>query len=304
MTALQTATKLDVRPASGYTGAEIHGLDLRETLSEATVQAIRETLLKWKVVFFRDQQLGHAEHIAFARRFGKVTPSHPHVPGFSAEFPEILPIDSRRYPRGTVTYDRNWHSDVTHLVNPVAASILRAEIVPAYGGDTQWTNLVAAYEHLPEPLKDFANRLRVRHQFPDAFKNYKSIDDAIRRDPRASIHPLVRVHPETGERILFASPGFAGVAPEIIGFTPKQTQRLLDLFWQEITKPEYTVRFRWEAGSVAFWDNRSTCHLGPSDVTDPDAVRALYRVTLEGDVPVGVDGLPSESLSGEPFLGI
>jgi alpha-ketoglutarate-dependent taurine dioxygenase len=299
---------LDVRPVAGHIGAEIHGVDLATELDDATVAAIRQSLLTWKVVFFRDQHIGHAEQVAFARRFGAVTPAHPHEDEPPEGFPEILPIDSRRYEklfgRRTVTYDNGWHTDVTALVNPPAASILRADTVPAYGGDTQWTNLVAAYEGLPAPLRALADGLRAKH----SFGHIRSLGDGgsyaskVNDNPLVAIHPVVRVHPETGERALYVSPSFTTHEASIIGLSRHQSRRLLDLFYEQIQRPEYTVRFRWAPGSIAFWDNRSTAHLGPADLDQIEGDRVLYRVTLEGDVPVGPDGQPSELVKGQPFV--
>ena len=311
---MTTATEklgVDVRPVAGHIGAEIHGVDLREELDDATVAEIRAALLKWKVIFFRDQHIDHAQQIAFARRFGRLTPAHPYEDEPPAGFPEILPIDSRRYAKlfgpkaKKVSYDNGWHTDVTALVNPPAASILRAEIVPPYGGDTQWTNLVAAYEALPEPLQRLADSLRARHSFnqPIFFNEGGSYGQKIAKNPLVAIHPVVRVHPETGERALFVSPSFTARNNDIIGFSPKQSQRILDLFYEQISRPEFTVRFRWQPGDVAFWDNRSTAHLAPSDLSHLDFDRVLYRVTIEGDIPVGVDGKQSELVEGQPFLG-
>jgi alpha-ketoglutarate-dependent sulfate ester dioxygenase len=311
MTDIAQQTSIEVRPVAGHIGAEIHGVDLAQPLDDKTISEIRTALLRWKVVFFRDQQIGHAEQVSFARRFGKVTPAHPHEDEPPAGFPEILPIDSRRYQakfggRRKVTYDNGWHTDVTALVNPPTASILRAEIVPPYGGDTHWTNLVAAYEGLPEPLQRLADSLRAKHSFGNIFQ-LGSADSPygqkVRANPLVAIHPLVRVHPETGERALFVSPSFTAGENEIIGFSKKQSQRVLELYWEHISRPEYTVRFRWEPGSIAFWDNRATAHLGPGDLGHLDFDRVLYRVTLEGDVPVGPDGRQSELVSGQPFLG-
>lgn len=155
-------------------------------------------------------------------------------------------------------------------MNPPWGSILRAEKVPPYGGDTAWTNLVAAYEGLPQPLKDLADTLRAKHSFGAlgrAVDNKSSYAQKIAENPLVAIHPVVRVHPETGERALYVSPTFTGHEREIVvGFSPRQSQRILELFWEQISRPEYTVRFRWAPGSVAFWDNRSTAHLGPSDL--------------------------------------
>ncbi|SBW28930.1 taurine dioxygenase [Candidatus Protofrankia californiensis] len=117
-----------------------------------------------------------------------------------------------------------------------------------------------------------------------------------------AIHPVVRVHPETGERALFVSPSFTSGENEIIGFSQRQSYRILDLFYEQIARPEYTVRFRWSPGDVAFWDNRATAHLGPSDLNHLDFDRVLYRITLEGDIPVGVDGRQAELVAGQPFL--
>lgn len=305
----QSAVRIDVRPVAGHIGAEIHGVDLSSPLDDETVAQIRSALLRWKVVFFRDQHVGHAEQVAFGRRFGKLTPAHPYEEEPPEGFPEILPIDSRRYEkrygRKQASYDNDWHTDVTALVNPPAGSILRGDILPPYGGDTSWTNLVAAYEGLPEPLKVLADSLRAKHSFghrraaPDSQQGRKYASQ-----PLLAIHPLVRVHPETGERALFVSPSFTKQESEIIGLSPKQSQRLLELFYEEATRPEYTVRFRWAPGSVAFWDNRATSHLAPSDVNHLGYDRVMYRVTLEGDIPVGPDGRPSEAVTGEPFLGL
>lgn len=304
----EAAVGLDVKPLTGYIGAEISGVDLASPLDAAAVAEVRDALHTYKVVFFRDQPIGHAEQIAFARHFGKVTPAHPHEDNPPAGFPEILAIDSRRYEarqgRKRTSYDNSWHTDVTALVNPPAASILRADIIPPYGGDTTWTNLVAAYENLPRELRDFAGTLDARHVF-----ERRSAVAGSQRDRKiaeanlAAWHPVVRVHPVTGERALFVSPGFTRGSREIRGFTPAQSERILDLLWTEATRTEYTVRFRWAPGSVAFWDNRATAHLAISDAGHLGHDRVLYRVTLEGDVPKGVNGRESELISGQPFYG-
>jgi alpha-ketoglutarate-dependent sulfate ester dioxygenase len=299
---------LGIAPTSGYTGAEISGVDLRGPLDAATVAEIRGALLKYKVIFFRDQQIGHAEQIAFARLFGKVTPAHPHEDNPPEGFPEILPIDSRRYAerqgRKRTSYDANWHTDVTALVNPPTASILRSDILPPYGGDTAFTNLVVAYENLPKGLRDFAGTLDAKHAF--STRNLapgSQRDRKIRETALVAWHPVVRVHPETGERALFVSPGFTRGPRELRGYSPTQSEAILNLLWEEATRTEYTTRFRWAPGSVAFWDNRATAHLAVPDAGHLGHDRVLYRVTIEGTVPEGVDGRKSELVSGEPFYG-
>jgi alkyl sulfatase len=298
---------LDVVPLAGYIGAEVRGVGLRGPLDPDLVDEIRTALHRYKVIFFREQDIDHAQQIAFARHFGKVTPAHPHEENPPEGFPEIFPIDSRRYERQLgrkrTSYDNSWHTDVTALVNPPAASVLCAHILPPYGGDTTWTNLVAAYENLPSELRDFADRLDVKHQFHTRAAAGGQRDRKVHEANLAAYHPAVRVHPVTGERALFVSPGFTRGPREVRGFTPTQSEQILKLLWEEATRTEYTVRFRWAPGSVAFWDNRATAHLAISDAGHLDYDRVLYRVTLEGDVPKGVDGRESELISGEPFHG-
>jgi len=295
--------EIEVRPVAGYIGAEIGAVDLAGKLSERAISEIRGALLRHKVVFFRGQRnVGHPEQIAFARRFGDVTYAHPHEDEPFADYPEILPIDTKlyeqRYGRRLASYESRWHTDVTAAVNPPAASILRAVKVPSVGGDTTWTNLVAAYENLSAPLRSLADQLRAEHRFGIHLNDNDKYLARIRETPLVSIHPVVRVHPETGERALFVSPGFTS---HIVGIPRHESDALLKLFFEQIARPAFTVRFRWEPGDIAFWDNRATAHLAPQDIVHLDADRVLYRVTLIGDVPVGVDGVKSELVHGKPF---
>ncbi|WP_020202469.1 TauD/TfdA family dioxygenase [Cupriavidus sp. WS] len=296
---------LTVHPLSAHIGARIDGVDLRAPLPPAQVAAIRAALLKWKVVFFRDQHLSHEQHIAFARQFGELTVGHPvfgHVDGF----PELYSISkhrkANRFEGQAIQRPwTGWHTDVTAAVNPPAASILRGVVIPPYGGDTQWTNLVAAYQGLSEPLRRIVDGLRGVHRFtaPAGASATGEFERAVKSRSLVSEHPLVRVHPETGERALYVSPSFL---KSLSGFAPRESQQLLELLWEHVVRPEYTVRFKWEPGSIAFWDNRATAHLAPADIFDLDFDRQLYRITLVGDVPVGVDGRPSSALEGDPVL--
>jgi taurine dioxygenase len=299
----QAFEEIEVSPIAGYIGAEIGGVDLSKPLPDRAVAEIRGALLAHKVIFFRDQkQVGHAEQIAFARRFGQLTYAHPHEDEPFEEYPEILPIDTRRYQerygRRLTSYESRWHTDVTPAVNPPAASILRAVNVPAFGGDTQWTNLVAAYESLSAPLRSLADRLRAEHRFGLHLQEDSKYLARIRENPLVAEHPVVRVHPETGERALFVSPGFTS---HIVGIPRHESDALLQLFFEQIQRPAFTVRFRWQPGDIAFWDNRATAHLAPQDLAHLDVERVLYRVTLTGDVPVGVDGQESRSIQGKAF---
>jgi taurine dioxygenase len=295
---------IEVKPVAGFIGAEIGGVDLSQTLHDDVVKEIRQALLKWKVVFFRNQNIDHAAQIAFTSRFGEVTYAHPHEDEPIDGFEQILPIDRSRYERRNglrrSSYESRWHTDVTAVVNPPAASILRAVNVPSIGGDTQWTNLVAAYEGLSAPLRALADTLKAEHRF-NARLNIPSnskLAQRIAANPLVSIHPVVRVHPETGERALFVNPGFTS---HILDVSPQESELLLELFFKQITKPAYTTRFRWNNGDIAFWDNRATAHLAPQDIDHIEVERVLYRTTIKGDVPVGVDGFRSQIVEGEAF---
>ena len=290
---MSSGSSISVRPLSIHTGAEVEGADLTQPLTTEQIDDIKAALLRWKVVFFRDQPLDHQQHIDFSRQFGEPTPGHV-VFGGDATYPEIYSIAKER------TANRNrtmaalrpwsgWHTDITAAINPPWASILRADVVPPYGGDTQWTNLAAAFASLSPALQGFVETLRAEHRL------------ALGEHVLCSMHPLVRVHPETGERVLYVSPSFIRC---VDGLKPHESQKLLELLWEQAVRPEYTVRFKWEPGSIAFWDNRSTAHLAPSDIFDSDFERQFWRVTLVGDVPAGVDGERSQAIAGEPIRAV
>jgi alpha-ketoglutarate-dependent taurine dioxygenase len=296
-------TALEINPLSAHIGAEIRGVDLTQPLQDREVREIRAALLRWRVVFFREQPLTHDEHVAFAAQFGELTVGHP-VFGHVGGHPEIYSIS--KYRKATRFEGEplwrpwtGWHTDVTAAINPPWASILRGVTIPPYGGDTQWTNLVRAYETLSKPLRRFVDGLRGIHRFapPAGAVGTTEFEKAVEERTLVSEHPLVRVHPETGEHALYVSPSFL---KSIVGLTPRESQALLELLWEHVTRPEFTVRFKWEPGSVAFWDNRATAHLAPTDIFDLDFDRQLYRTTLVGDIPVGPDGRSSVALQGSP----
>lgn len=295
---------IEVQQVAGFIGAEISGVDLSRPLHDDAVKEIRQALLKWKVVFFRGQNIDHAAQVAFTARFGEVTYAHPHEDEPIEGFSQILPIDRSRYERRNglrrSSYESRWHTDVTAVVNPPAASILRAVNVPSIGGDTQWTNLIAAYEGLSAPLRALADGLKAEHRFNARLQlpSKSKIAQRIAANPLVSIHPVVRVHPETGERALYVNPGFTS---HILDVSQQESDLLLELFFNQITKPAYTTRFRWNNGDIAFWDNRATVHLAPQDLDHLDVERLLYRTTITGDIPVGVNGFRSEVVQGEVF---
>jgi taurine dioxygenase len=303
----QTPPRLDVRPVTAVIGAEVHGIDLREPLDEATVAELTAALVEWKVLFFRDQHLTREQHVAFGRAFGDLTPGHP-IQVASDDRDEVLVVDTRRQqqtfgygerdpfapPRRTSS---GWHTDITFVANPATASILRGVVIPPYGGDTLWTNLVAAYEDLSVPVRNFIDGLQAVHVWHGYDGETRASHDASK--PPSAVHPVVRVHPVTGEKALFVNPVFTRY---IVGLSDRESSALLGLLFQQLARPQFTVRFRWETDSVAFWDNRATAHLGPLDLATADFDRRVERVTVVGDVPEGPDGFRSIPLAGELFV--
>jgi taurine dioxygenase len=287
-----TVTKLGSR-----IGARVDGVRLGSDLDAATVDAIRPALLAHRVIFFRGQHhLDDAEQLAFARLLG--TPiGHPAAKYLAAEnVPVITPINSE-YGKAT-----RWHTDVTFVANYPAASILRAVDLPSYGGSTLWASTAAAYAALPEPLKRLAENLRAVHSNRYDYVVTEALNDGQRAFREAfekpdfrTEHPVVRVHPETGEPTLLAGDFVRG----FVGLDNHESDVLLELLQRRITVPENTIRWNWERGDVAIWDNRATQHRAVDDYDDQH--RLMHRVTLMGDVPVDVHGQPSRVLSGAPL---
>lgn len=305
--AIDSPVHIDVRPASVHIGAEVRGVDLSRPIPDDQVRAVWDALLQWKVIFFRDQDLDHDAHLAAARQFGRPTPGHV-VFGGEEDHPGIYSIAKHRtansgHGEPLLRPWTGWHTDITAAINPPGQSILRADIVPPYGGDTQWTNLAAAYEGLSATMRQFIDQLRGLHRFSALTGGTGSASYRQKVESRSLVseHPLVRVHPETGERVLYISPGFL---KSIVGLSPRESQGLMELLWEHSVRTDFTVRLRWEPGTVAMWDNRSTAHLAPRDVYATDFDRQFWRVTLMGEIPVGPDGRPSTPIEGEPIVAL
>ena len=302
----ELAKHVIVKPMTIHIGAQIDGVDLTRDLSPTEVATLRQALLDWKVIFFRNQPLDHRQHIDFARHFGDLTPAHV-VFGSTAEFPEIYPVTRNRTafaarPSATRAWT-DWHTDITAAINPPFASILRAVVVPPYGGDTHWANMAAAFRALSPKMQEFLSGLRCVHRFKRADVDEQADDynRMVDANPLMAEHPLVVVHPETGERSLYTSQEFTH---EIVGLEPRESEALLEFLWEHCVRAEFCVRFKWEPGSIAFWDNRSTQHQAIRDLYDSDFEREFFRVTLNGTIPQGVDGQPSNHLSGAPITPI
>ncbi|WP_432122107.1 TauD/TfdA dioxygenase family protein [Streptomyces sp. S1] len=304
-TAQEAAARgITVQKVGGRLGAVISGVRLGGDLSAETVAEIRAALLAHKVVFFRGQDhLDEEAQEAFGRLLG--TPvAHPTVP--SADGRYSFPIDSDYGGRAN-----QWHTDVTFVPAYPAFSILRAVVIPPYGGNTLWANTATAYENLPESLRALADGLRAVHSndydyaalrpgvLPEQLVRFREIFASTKF---LTEHPVVRVHPETGERTLL----LGNFVQRISGLTGADSRDLFSLFQRHVERPENTVRWQWQVGDVAIWDNRATQHYGVDDSDEYD--RKLRRVTIDGDVPVGVDGRSSVLLAPEsvpdPAFGI
>ena len=279
------SNSIEVRPVAGALGAEIHGIDLADSPSDEQFGTVRRAFLDHQVIFFRDQALDPDSHKELGRRFGELNVHgyYKSLPGH----PEILPV--LKEPEATENIGGVWHSDVTYLPEPALGSILYALEVPAAGGDTMFASQYHAYEALSDGMKEMLEGLRAIHS-SDLFTNKASRDaaNATRTTKLAEIdetvessHPVVRTHPETGRKCLFVNGAFTR---RIDGWTVEESRPLLDFLYRQAARPEFTCRFRWRQGSIAFWDNRCTQHYALNDYQGYR--RTMHRVTLEGDRPV------------------
>ncbi|GAB3369489.1 TauD/TfdA family dioxygenase [Lysobacter rhizosphaerae] len=271
-------------------GAELSGVKLAEAIhDDGLFQALRALLVRHKVLFLRDQDITRAEHVAFARRFGALE-DHP-VAGSDPDHPGLVRIyKSPEQPNDR--YENAWHTDATWRVAPPFGCVLRCVECPPTGGDTMWANMVLAYERLPEHIKQQIAGLRARHSIEASFGAAMPIEKrlALKAQFPDAEHPVVRTHPDTGEKILFVN----AFATHFTNFhTPDNVrygqdyapgaQHLMQYLISQAHVPEYQVRWRWTPGSVAIWDNRSTQHYAVMDY--PPCHRKMERAGIIGDVP-------------------
>lgn len=291
------AVQLEVSRVAGRIGAEVKGVRLSADLDPETAAVLRKELLKHKVLFFRGQQhLDDAGQEALAGLFGRPV-AHPTVP-IKDGTSYLLELNSAHGGRAD-----SWHTDVTFVAAYPQASILRAVVVPEYGGDTVWANTAAAYEKLPYALRNLVDHLWAVHSNEyDYAAHRETVSEASARHHKdvfvstyyETEHPLVHVHPETGERSLI----LGHFAKKIIGLSSADSAELLALLQRHVTRLENTVRWRWSAGDVVIWDNRATQHYAINDYGDQH--RVVRRVTIDGEAPVSVDGRRSFTRVAEP----
>lgn len=274
--------RLEIRRIAGALGAEIHGVDLASALDVSTIAEIRRTLLDHGVIFFRDQNLTPAQYLAFARHFG--TPvEYPFVRGIEG-FPEVTPVVKLEHEK--VNFGGIWHSDTTYLERPPMGTMLLAREVPPVGGDTLFANMYLAYESLSNGMRRLLDPLVAVNSSGKADVS-RTREDRMRDGPTeqsgkalTAEHPVVRTHPETGRKVLYVN---IAHTVRFKDMTEAESASVLAYLYQHMIKPEFTCRFHWAVGSLAFWDNRATQH---NPINDYHGYRrVMHRITLAGDRP-------------------
>jgi taurine dioxygenase len=274
---------IDIIPLSPSLGAQISGVDLSRDLTGDQRAAIEQALLTHQVLFFRNQPITPRQQARFAANFGDlhIHPIYPNVP----EQPEVLILDT------AVTDVRDnaiWHTDVTFLPTPALGAVLSAKQVPAYGGDTLWASGMAAFEALSGPMKALLDGLTATHDFTRSFplerfgntpEDLARWEETRRKNPPLS-HPVIRTHPVSGRKALFINEGFTTRINEL---EAAESEAILKLLFAHGTRPEFTLRWRWQADDVAMWDNRVTQHYAVDDYRPQR--RVMHRATMLGDVP-------------------
>jgi taurine dioxygenase len=268
---------LQIAPLTGTIGAEVSDVDLASDLDEAVIEELRAALLEWKVLFFRDQhRLDRTRHVAFGRRFGELE-VHPVTPTHHDQ-----PVDLVLPAGGTFRAAATWHSDVTWRPEPSLGSILRAVELPPLGGDTLWADMGMAFDLLDDDTKALIDGLKATHDFASAFGRHQppEVQEQMRAKHPTVEHPIVRTHPETGRKTLYVNIAFTR---SVVGMDEEEGRALLARLFRQSTIVDVQCRFRWQPGSVAFWDNRATQHVVSNDFLP--ARRVMERVTVVGDKP-------------------
>jgi taurine dioxygenase len=263
-------------------GAEISNIDLSQDLSEEKLDQIYQDLIDYKVIFFRNQEISPKNHIALAKSFGEIEPPHPVYPHVR-DFPEIVLLENdANNPPDT----DEWHTDVTFKSDPAFASILYSKIIPPSGGDTLWCSLSAIYEALPDDTKKYLETLRAVHDMgsfrnnfidDDNEKSAQNVNEGFQKFGNA-IHPMVKVHPISKNKLLYINPGFTS---QIVGMNMTDSNNLLAYLFNFMNKPEFQIRFKWSANTIAIWDNRCTMHYAIGDYMPHH--RQMNRITVLND---------------------
>jgi alpha-ketoglutarate-dependent sulfate ester dioxygenase len=284
---------VSVRKLTSRIGAVVEGVDLTAEPSDEAIATLRGALNEHKVIVFDGVELDDPGQERVASWFGELTTAHPTVPAVPGTT-NVLAVDSE------TSKANEWHSDVTFVVNPPQVSTLRSIVTTPYGGETLIANTAAAYRDLPEPLRVLADSLWAVHtneydyaRPPARTEAIRELDDIFVSTVYEAEHPVVRVHPLTGERSLF----IGGFAKRIVGLSRRESTALIDIFQSYVTRPENLVRWSWSPNQLLIFDNRITQHYAVDNYDD--LPRRLNRVTVAGDVPASVDGRRSRQLTGD-----
>ncbi len=262
-------------------GTEVHGIDLRDDLSDATINWLSSLLVERKVIFFRDQNLSREQHIVFSKRFGELE-VHPFTDN-NAEHPELIELHNNRERPPTIN---KWHSDVTWRHSPSLGSLLRARVIPEVGGDTLFANMEAGYDALDDNTKAKIEKLEAVHDNTTFLNGMiergasEAEVDAMRAKFPPVTHPVVRTHPVSGKKSIYVNKVFTRY---IKGMDKTESDALLQTLYHQAWVPDYQCRFRWQPDSIAFWDNRAAQHYAAADYW-PE-VRHMERVTVIGEKP-------------------
>jgi taurine dioxygenase len=273
---------IEIHPLAGTIGAEIHGVDVA-TIDDATFDAVNQALLDHGVIVIRDQDITPAEQIAFAKRWNGLH-THPYLAGLP-EHPELIEIVKEPDEEGG--FGAHWHTDQIFTPAPAMATMLYAKVVPAFGGDTLFASMPTAYEALSDGMKAMLRDVRTLSQYNKTAKRSGKMSGKVTdvdKPSEPAIHPIVRVHPETGRPGLYINE--MENLRHLDGMTAEESTPIINYLIRHATRPEFTCRVRWEVGSLGIWDNRQVMHMALNDY--PGQRRVMHRLTINGDVPFGL----------------
>lgn len=272
---------IGIERLSGSVGAEVQGVDVAQ-MDDATFREVHQALLEHGVIVLRDQRISPDQQVALARRWGDIH-THPYLRSLP-ERPEIIEIVKE--PEDRANFGDAWHTDQIFTPTPAMATMLYAREMPAAGGDTLFADLYAAYDALSPGMKELAGRLSTWNLYdsgkPRASKMAAKVERA--KPPEPAIHPLVRMHPETGRPALYIND--PNTTRRFDGMTEEESQPLLQYFIRHATRPELTFRLRWQVGTLAVWDNRRLLHMALNDYHGHR--RVMHRITIKGDKTIGI----------------
>lgn len=275
----QIQSPIKTRPLALFLGAEISGVDLGKPMDDVTFEAVHDALMKHQVIFFRDQKLTTETQLELAKRFGPPTYSKK-LPKYEGnDYASVINTDG-----STINVGGKWHTDNTDFTAPPMGAVLYCEQTPSFGGDTLFASMYAAYDNLSEGMRKYLDGLYALHDNSDVVRRFAGtafLNKEAAEVPPPAKHPVVRVHPVTGRKALYVNSSYTR---SIVGVPDVESRHILNLLFEHVQLPEFQVRFKWEPGSVAIWDNRATQHYAPNDYREK---RLMRRVQIDGDVPKG-----------------